>query len=239
MAEILGFEASTRHCLAKITIEILRRLRRHEIWRRPSLRFNKLKQRLHISPGGLQYTPIEEDRVPIETRRVVFHGLCPMDTYLDDITGPRLPMLYRRIVMETAKKVPSWRKKNLFYRGLGVGIHDRKTTIIAPNVFVDYIYPQLIESIGANTLIGEEAALVTHFLYPDRAEIGAISIGKNCLIGARALIAPGVVIGDNATIGAYAVVTRDVPAGATVRGPKSDLLLPVLSGKARVLRRGR
>ncbi|CAE6839638.1 sugar O-acetyltransferase [Xanthomonas arboricola] len=45
-----------------------------------------------------------------------------------------------------------------------------------------------------------------------------IRIGRNVWIGGGAIILPGVSIGDDAVIGAGAVVTRDVPAGATVLG---------------------
>jgi maltose O-acetyltransferase len=45
-----------------------------------------------------------------------------------------------------------------------------------------------------------------------------IAIGANVWIGGGALIMPGVTIGDDAIIGAGSVVTRDVPAGATVVG---------------------
>ncbi len=45
-----------------------------------------------------------------------------------------------------------------------------------------------------------------------------IAIGRNVWIGGRATIVPGVTIGDNAIIGAGAVVTGDVPEGATVVG---------------------
>ncbi|MGY2051126.1 sugar O-acetyltransferase [Methylobacterium sp. JK268] len=45
-----------------------------------------------------------------------------------------------------------------------------------------------------------------------------VRIGANCWIGAGALILPGVTIGDDAIVGAGSVVTRDVPAGATVVG---------------------
>ncbi|MFE1599122.1 sugar O-acetyltransferase [Methylobacterium sp. ID0610] len=45
-----------------------------------------------------------------------------------------------------------------------------------------------------------------------------VRIGRNCWIGAGALILPGVTVGDDAIIGAGSVVTRDVPAGATVVG---------------------
>lgn len=45
-----------------------------------------------------------------------------------------------------------------------------------------------------------------------------IRIGSNVWIGGGALLLPGVTVGDDALIGAGAVVTRDVPAGATVAG---------------------
>lgn len=45
-----------------------------------------------------------------------------------------------------------------------------------------------------------------------------IMIGANVWIGSGAIILPGVTIGDDAVVGAGSVVTRDVPAGATVAG---------------------
>ncbi|WP_375458486.1 sugar O-acetyltransferase [uncultured Enterovirga sp.] len=45
-----------------------------------------------------------------------------------------------------------------------------------------------------------------------------VRIGRHCWIGGGAIILPGVTIGDDAVIGAGSVVTRDVPAGATVVG---------------------
>jgi maltose O-acetyltransferase len=45
-----------------------------------------------------------------------------------------------------------------------------------------------------------------------------VRIGRNAWIGGGAIVLPGVTIGDDAIVGAGSVVTRDVPAGATVRG---------------------
>jgi maltose O-acetyltransferase len=45
-----------------------------------------------------------------------------------------------------------------------------------------------------------------------------IAVGANVWIGGGAILLPGIRIGDDAIIGAGSVVTRDVPAGATVSG---------------------
>ncbi len=45
-----------------------------------------------------------------------------------------------------------------------------------------------------------------------------VRIGCNVWIGGGAILLPGIVVGDNAVIGAGSVVTRHVPAGATVVG---------------------
>lgn len=47
---------------------------------------------------------------------------------------------------------------------------------------------------------------------------GVINVGRNCFFGESSIILGNVTIGDNAVIGAGAVVTKDVPAGATVAG---------------------
>lgn len=47
---------------------------------------------------------------------------------------------------------------------------------------------------------------------------GRVRIGNNVFLGQRSVILGGVTIGDGATVGAHAVVTRDVPPGATVGG---------------------
>jgi acetyltransferase-like isoleucine patch superfamily enzyme len=49
-------------------------------------------------------------------------------------------------------------------------------------------------------------------------ELLPIAVRRNASIGSGALILGGVEIGERATIGAGAVVTRDVPADATVAG---------------------
>jgi len=79
--------------------------------------------------------------------------------------------------------------------------------------------------IGDGTQIGPGVQILTADHPRDAAERAAgvefgrpIGIGFNVWIGGGALILPGVTIGDDAIIGAGAVVTRDIPAGATAVG---------------------
>jgi maltose O-acetyltransferase len=51
-----------------------------------------------------------------------------------------------------------------------------------------------------------------------------VVIGRNCWIGGGAILLPGITVGDGAVIGAGSVVTRDVPAGATVAGNPARML---------------
>ena len=53
-----------------------------------------------------------------------------------------------------------------------------------------------------------------------------VNIGANVWIGGNAIILPGVTIGDDAIIGVGSVVTRDVPAGATVAGNPARVMVP-------------
>jgi maltose O-acetyltransferase len=80
-------------------------------------------------------------------------------------------------------------------------------------------------AIGAKTQIGPAVQILTadHPRDPAQRDAGLelgrpIRIGRNVWIGGGAIILPGVTIGDEALIGAGSVVTRDVPAGATVVG---------------------
>lgn len=80
-------------------------------------------------------------------------------------------------------------------------------------------------SIGARTAIGPAVQLLAADHPRDAQtrrgglEYGRpIRIGEDVWIGGGAILLPGVAVGDGAVIGAGSVVTRDVPAGATVVG---------------------
>ncbi|MFP5517350.1 MAG: sugar O-acetyltransferase [Alphaproteobacteria bacterium] len=100
--------------------------------------------------------------------------------------------------------------------GLGAGVFLNFNCVILDVVAV---------TIGDKTQIGPGVQILTADHPRDFAareaglEFGRpIHIGRNVWIGGGALILPGVTIGDDAIVGAGSVVTRDVPAGATVMG---------------------
>jgi acetyltransferase-like isoleucine patch superfamily enzyme len=80
--------------------------------------------------------------------------------------------------------------------------------------------------IGEGTLIGEYTSIrdANHNREPNQPirdsgySAKPITIGREVWLGRGVTVLGGVMIGDKATVGANAVVTRDVPAGATVVG---------------------
>jgi sugar O-acyltransferase (sialic acid O-acetyltransferase NeuD family) len=79
--------------------------------------------------------------------------------------------------------------------------------------------------IGANTIVNTGATVDHHAAIGDHVHIapgvhlgGEVRIGEGALVGIGAVVLPRVTIGAWSTVGAGAVVTRDVPPGATVAG---------------------
>jgi maltose O-acetyltransferase len=80
-------------------------------------------------------------------------------------------------------------------------------------------------AIGEGTQIGPAVQIYTadHPRDPAQRRAGLesgrpIRVGRHVWVGGGAIILPGVTVGDDSIIGAGSVVTRDVPAGATVFG---------------------
>jgi acetyltransferase-like isoleucine patch superfamily enzyme len=88
--------------------------------------------------------------------------------------------------------------------------------------------------IGEGSLIGEYTSIrdANHSREPDQPirdsgyTAKPITIGRDVWLGRGVTVLGGVMIGDKATVGANAVVTRDVPAGATVVGIPAAPLPP-------------
>jgi len=67
--------------------------------------------------------------------------------------------------------------------------------------------------IGANTIIGHDAAIFSHVIEGRRLELRSVRIGDGVTIGAGAIIMAGVLIGDGAIISAGSVVIKDSRIG--------------------------
>ena len=69
-------------------------------------------------------------------------------------------------------------------------------------------------TVGSNTLIGLDAAILPHALEGSRAAHYPIVIGSRVTIGARALIMAGVEIGDGSVIAMSSVVAKNTKIGS-------------------------
>ncbi|MEA3378353.1 MAG: DapH/DapD/GlmU-related protein [Nanoarchaeota archaeon] len=150
-----------------------------------------------------------------EIRTVAFHNLgsnVKKATHIANFSA----MLYNRIILEVAKKIPLPKLKNRLLRKMKINIEDIAKVIVAPNVFMDYIYPELI-SIKPNVFIGEEAVISSHYFTSKNFTIGYVNIEEDCLIGARSIILPGVTIKRGTEIGLNAIVARDTKINEKIR----------------------
>lgn len=99
---------------------------------------------------------------------------------------------------------------------------------LGDGVFLNFncvLLDSILIEIGAGTQIGPGVQIygADHPRDPAQRRAGLefgqpVKIGANVWIGGGAIVLPGVTIGDDAIIGAGSVVTRDVPAAATVAG---------------------
>jgi sugar O-acyltransferase (sialic acid O-acetyltransferase NeuD family) len=73
--------------------------------------------------------------------------------------------------------------------------------------------------VNYNATIGHDTVLEDFVtVLPGANVAGAVVLKNSCTVGSGAVILPGLTIGRHAFVGAGAVVTRDVPAGAVVKG---------------------
>lgn len=81
--------------------------------------------------------------------------------------------------------------------------------------------------VGPNVKIGKNCTMVGGVVFGNKTEVEddrPVRVGDNCYIGINAKILGPVIIGDNVTIGANAIVTKDIPNGATVIGVNKILM---------------
>ena len=88
---------------------------------------------------------------------------------------------------------------------LGVGVDIGQNVVVYSGSVVEH-----------GSTIGDHA-----WLSPGVILCGNVTIKPRAFLGAGAIVLPGVTIGEGAKIGAGAVVHFDIPAGGTIRGPRS------------------
>lgn len=97
---------------------------------------------------------------------------------------------------------------------LGEGVILCPHTVVGSDAKLgDFVSINLHSTVAHDAVVGRWSQLHCHV-----DVTGGVVIGEGVLIGSHASVLPGVRIGDGAVIGAGSVVTKDVPAGATVFG---------------------
>jgi sugar O-acyltransferase (sialic acid O-acetyltransferase NeuD family) len=120
------------------------------------------------------------------------------------------------------------------YAALGVKVATlvHPTAIIAPSATIgEGCVVQAGANISSDVTLGRgvkvnSGAMLTHdvavgdfaSIAPGAVVLGRARIGAGAYVGGNATVLPRICIGDEALVGAGSVVTRDVPAGATVYG---------------------
>jgi len=130
-------------------------------------------------------------------------------------------VLFTVTVVALARYVPSLRVKNWLYRRLGMTVGDGVGWALEATP--DMFFPELI-TIEADAIVGHSATILCHEFLSDEYRTGRVTIGSEAMIGAGATVLPGVEIGAGAQVGANSLVTRDVPAGATVMGVPAEVV---------------
>lgn len=127
------------------------------------------------------------------------------------------------LVMAMISKIPWSPVKILLYRMMGVKIG--KGVYIAPWVFLDGMYPSLIE-LEDGCSLGGGCILLTHENTVDRFRLGKVRIGVNSVVGAFSIVRSGVSIGSNVTTSLGSVVQKDVPDDRVAIGNPARIAKP-------------
>lgn len=103
---------------------------------------------------------------------------------------------------------------------LGLDVELAEGAVVAPGARLStsirvgrHVHIDQNVTVGHDVVLGDFARL-----NPRSCVSGAVRVRESALIGAGATILQGLEIGSGSIVGAGAVVTRDVPAGVTVKG---------------------
>ena len=128
---------------------------------------------------------------------------------------PAWRVVVNYLLVVVARIAPSLRVRSWALRRLGVAVGEGVSWGLeaTPDVF----WPELI-TLGDDVVVGYDSVLLCHEFLQDEYRTGEVVIGDRAMIGAKAVVLPGVQVGADAQVAANSLVTRDVPAGATVAG---------------------
>ena len=97
---------------------------------------------------------------------------------------------------------------------LGQGVILCPHAVVASDVQLgDFVTVNLHSTVAHDAVVGRWTQIHCHVDIT-----GGVILGEGVTVGSHASILPGIKVGDGAMIGAGSVVTKDVPAGATVFG---------------------
>lgn len=109
--------------------------------------------------------------------------------------------------MRLARISPSLSLKLRLYRMMGIRVGSNVS--IAPEVTMDFLFPQLIE-IGDNTIIGYNSTILCHEFLVREYMTGPVVIGRDVMVGANTTILPGITIANGSVVSAHSLVNSDV-----------------------------
>ena len=128
---------------------------------------------------------------------------------------PAWRVVVNYLLVLVARIAPSLRVRSWALRRLGATVGE--TVSWGLEATPDVFWPELI-TLGDDVVVGYDSVLLCHEFLQDEYRTGEVVIGDRAMIGTKAVVLPGVRIGADAQVAANSLVTRDVPAGATVAG---------------------
>lgn len=153
--------------------------------------------------------------------RIIRHPTPGPRNSLRSWTRARSPFIVARnyLLIWLIRISPSLRLKTVLLRAIGVTVGTDVSWGLeaTPDVF----WPNLI-TVEDHAIIGYDATLLCHEFLQEEYRTGEVVVGERAMIGAGAIVLPGVTVGAGAQVAANSLVTRDVPARATVAGVPAE-----------------
>lgn len=168
-----------------------------------------------------------------DTSREVFpRGEITMEERRNPRRRPMIPgRSTSRRIRSAALLLPAWfsptsKLRVAFHRARGARVHP--SAEVGYFVILDNLYPEMVV-IEEYATVAARSTILSHdeaFAYTGRGRERVLEtrIGRRAFVGVHCVVLPGVSVGEAAIVAAGSVVTKDVPAGATVAGVPARLI---------------